>query len=627
MCGICGTFQFDGRAGDELLIDKMSRTLSHRGPDDQGMHTAPYIGLGQRRLAIIDLSRNALAPLPNEDESIWVILNGEIYNFQELRADLCEKGHAFRSSTDTEVLVHLYEEYGTECVHHLRGMFAFVIWDARKKELFAARDRFGKKPFYYTKTSSAFIFGSEIKAITAHPDVSSAPNFAAIDAYLSYEYVPSPLTAFVGIYKLPPAHTLTCKADGDLQIEQYWSPPFSPEKIAASRAEIGDEILRLLRESVRLRLISDVPLGAFLSGGIDSGAIVALMAMESSQPVKTFSIGFEEDDFNELPYARQVAERYGAEHHEFIVRPDAAETLPLLVKHYNEPFADPSALPTYHVSRMTRQYVTVALSGDGGDESFSGYGHYGQMMRWAKTDYLPLAVRKPFSALMNNLLEPLPYSNLKTKATKGLRMLGAQLPERYFLQMMVVKAEEKAACYTPYFRSLIGSSNGSNGFTKMSWDKSMDSLDWMMRHDQSFLLPDAFMVKADIASMANSLELRCPFLDHKLVEFAAGIPSYMKRNGSGGKIILKEAVQGLLPPEVLNKPKTGFGIPLSKWFRNELADLVKSNLLDQRSIDRGLFKQSFLKKMVSEHLDGKRDWSSRLWTFLMLELWFREFID
>jgi len=626
VCGICGIVQFNGNEVNNDLIKKMCKTLVHRGTDDEGTYTTAYIGLGQRRLAVIDLSHKARPPLPNEDCSVWVVSNGEIYNFRELRESLVEQGHSFRSSTDTEVIVHLYEEHGIDCLKHMRGMFAFALWDSGRKRLFAARDRLGKKPFFYTKTRSSFTFGSEIKAITANPTVSSSPNFVAIDSYLSYQYVPSPLTAFSGIYKLPPAHYLLCEVDGTLDIVRYWSPPLSEKKDVSSQ-EIENELLRQLKESTKLRLISDVPLGAFLSGGIDSGTVVALMAMESSKPVKTFSIGFEEDEFNELRYARLVADRYGTDHHELIVKPDAVEVLPILVRHYNEPFADSSAIPTYYLSKMTREHVTVALSGEGGDENFSGYDHYRQVIRWEDTNVIPWPVRRAFCEKLEALLEMLPYHNFTAKAIRALHMIGSQLPGRYQTQMALLKDQEKRFCYTSYFKSLVNENASTDPLEKMDWHESMDSLDWMMRHDQNFYLPDCLMVKTDIASMANSLEVRCPFLDHEFMEFTATIPSSLKRNSTTGKIILKNAVKGLLPQEILNKPKTGFGIPLGKWFKGDLSDLLKSMLLDDTTIRRNLFEQSALRKMVNEQLSERRDWSNRLWALLFLEMWFREFID
>jgi asparagine synthase (glutamine-hydrolysing) len=375
--------------------------------------------------------------------------------------------------------------------------------------------------------------------------------------------------------------------------------------------------------------MSDVPLGAFLSGGVDSTTVVSLMAQESSQPVKTFSIGFEDDQYNELPYARLFAERYGTEHHEFVVKPDAAEVLPLLVKHYNEPFADSSALPTYYVSKVTRQHVTVALSGDGGDEGFSGYDRYGWMLKWSRSDVIPLTLRKLLLAIPQGVLRTLPYSNARARIARGLTMLASRLPERYRLEMTTaLKPEEKCVLYSRHFRHLLAEANRRpDPLDLCGYDTDMDELDWMMRHDQNCYLPDDLMVKTDIASMANSLEVRCPFLDHKLVEFAATIPSGMKRRGSNGKLIVKSVAKTLLPTEILNKPKSGFGIPLSRWLREDLADLVKGTLLDDRARRRGLFDPKSVENMVHEHCDHKRDWGNRLWSLLFLEMWFREFID
>jgi len=627
MCGICGKIDFSSATVDASLVRRMCGTLVHRGPDDEGVHTGPHVGLGQRRLSIIDLRPEAAPPLSNEDGSLWVVFNGEIYNFREERVDLVAKGHLFRTAADTEVILHAYEEYGTDCLSRFRGMFAFALWDSRRKLLFAARDRFGKKPFFYAQTPSSFLFGSEIKAIAADPAVTLSPSYTAIDRYLSWQYVPSPLTAFSGIFKLPPAHFLVCTAGGSVAIERYWSPP-DPVKTAAPRPEIEEEIVRLLGEAVRLRRVSDVPLGAFLSGGIDSAAVVALMAREGGRPVKTFTIGFEEESHNELPYARRVARRYGTDHHEFIVKPDAAEVIPLLVRHYNEPFADSSALPTYYVSKVTRAHVTVALSGDGGDESFSGYDRYGEILRWGRADVVPHSARRAVAACMGGLLDRMPYSNGRARARRGFRMLESRLRERYLLHMTQLKPEEKRACYTPRFRERIArEAEGDDPVTGFPWDGSDDPVDWMMRHDQSFYLPDCLMVKSDVASMASGLEVRCPFLDPPLAEFAASIPSGMKRDAGGGKRILKSAVKGLLPPEILSRPKTGFGVPLAKWFRGELSGLLRGTLLDDRAAKRGLFDRRFLEKMVGEQIDGRRDWSYRLWAFLLLELWFREFID
>lgn len=627
MCGIVGKLSNADTLIEESLITRMSDTLSHRGPDDAGVYCAAHIGLGQRRLAIIDLRREATAPLSNEDGTIWVVFNGEIYNFRELRESLTQKGHRFRTLTDTEVIVHLYEEYGTDCLGYMRGMFAFAIWDSKEKRIFAARDRLGKKPFYYARTQSGFVFGSEIKAITVDPDVHVSPNYAALDRYLTYQYVPSPLTAFDGMHKLPAAHFLICDTKGNVSVKRYWFQEEQKQEFVLSESELDGEVTRLLIESVRMRMIADVPLGAFLSGGIDSGLVVALMAQESTQPIKTFSIGFEDDKFNELPYARLVAEQYGTEHHEFIVKPSAADILPILVRHYNEPFADPSAVPTYYVSKMTRQQVTVALTGDGGDESFAGYSHYAAMMKWTSWDWIPQSARKLIADGMVSILGGFSSNNTIARISRGLQMIGATLPVRYAQQMSVFKEQERANLYSPNFRALIADRPETSNIGSQSWDPSMDALSWMMRHDRNYFLPDCLMVKTDIASMANSLEVRCPFLDHKLVEFMAKVPSRAQTDSRGGKVILRRIAARLLPEQILSKPKTGFGIPLNRWLRHDLKDTLHAYLLDDTARRRGLFNEGYVKKLVSENTSGARDWSNRLWALLLLEMWFREFID
>ncbi|HSF02354.1 MAG TPA: asparagine synthase (glutamine-hydrolyzing), partial [Solirubrobacterales bacterium] len=598
-----------------------------RGPDAQGIYTAPYVGLGQRRLSIIDLSDQAVAPLSNEDGSVWVTYNGEIYNFQELRASLTRRGHRFRTAGDTEVIAHLYEEHGVECLAHLRGMFAFALWDARARRLFAARDRFGKKPLYYARVPGALVFGSEIKAITADPDVPVAPNYLALDAYLTHQYVPSPLTAFESIAKLPAGHYLTCGADGEVRVERYWRPPPS-EPLGGTPEEAESELRHRLREAVRMRLVSDVPLGAFLSGGLDSSTVVALMAEASGRPVKTFSIGFEPRTHDELPYARQVAERYGTDHHEFVVEPRAAEVLPLLVHHYNEPFADSSALPTYYLARLTRQHVTVALSGDGGDESFAGYDNYRHVQAWGRADALPRPVRDAVALPLASALDRLPYRDGVARASRALQMLAASPPGRHRLRASILKDAEKRSVYTREFRGLLAAAPAPGAAIEPEpWSDGMDALDWMMRHDRRFYLPDCLMTKVDVASMAVSLEVRCPLLDHPLVEFAARIPSAWKQDRSGGKAIFKRAVAGLLPAAVLARPKMGFGVPIAHWFRTDLAGLLRETLLDDRARRRNLFEIGFVRRMVEDHVAARRDWSTRLWALLCLELWFREFVD
>jgi asparagine synthase (glutamine-hydrolysing) len=602
--------------------------MVHRGPDDEGIYTAPHVGLGQRRLSIIDLASSACAPLTNEDRTIWVVFNGEIYNFKQLRKELEAKGHRFLTNTDTEVIIHQYEEDGLDCVASFRGMFAFALWDARKKRLFCARDRLGEKPLCFTRTHNGFIFGSEIKAITADPSVSVEPNYYAIDRYLTYQNVPSPLTAFAGIYRLRPGEFLTCDVSGDVQTRSYWEPP-KAEMTEADPEELQEEIICRLRESVRMRMVADVPLGAFLSGGIDSGLILALMAEESDRPVKSFSIGFEEDSHNELPWARLQAERYSTEHEELMVRPNAAEVLPRLVYHYNEPFADSSALPTYYVSEMTRRHVTVALSGDGGDESFAGYGIYAQMARWSRCDALPQWLRSGLSGVGCTVLDRFPQNNTAARLRRGLTVLAARnVKERFLQYRAILKPEEKRLAYSERFNAALkGCYDVHDDVAEYPYCEGENELQWQMRHDQNFYLPDCLMVKTDIASMANSLEVRCPFLDHEFMEFCATIPAHLKHDGQQGKLILKQAARNYLAPDLLAKPKTGFAIPIGAWFKHDLAPMLRGYLLDDRCKKRDLIRSNLLTKMVSEHLDGRRAWSNRLWAFLFLEMWFREFID
>ncbi|MBI3070808.1 MAG: asparagine synthase (glutamine-hydrolyzing) [Deltaproteobacteria bacterium] len=626
VCGICGKLDFRGGAVSPALIEKMSNTLVHRGPDDAGVYTAPFIGLGQRRLSIIDLRPSATAPLSNEDGTVWVVFNGEIYNYRELRAALREQGHAFRTESDTEVIVHLYEEHGTACVTKMRGMFAFAVWDAPRKLLFCARDRFGKKPFCYARTERAFVFGSEIKAILADPDVHVLPDYGAIDSYLALQYVPSPQTAFKGIKKLPPAHFLTCTANGDVRVERYWEPPAFRAPIRADPVEIESEIVRRLREAVRARLISDVPLGAFLSGGIDSAAVVALMAAEGGAPVKTFSIGIDDAANNEVPFARLIAERYQTEHHELMVTAGIKDLLPKLVWHYNEPFADSSAIPTYYVAEMTRRNVTVALSGDGGDEVFGGYASYGNTLAWGAADIVPRGLRRPLGFGMSRILDRLPYSNLGSRVSRGVALLAADVNERFVQSTQVFKPSERRTLYTPEFKTRLAECNDRT-VTALPYRADDDALDWMMRHDQHYYLPDCLMTKVDIAAMANSLEVRCPFLDHAFVEFAATIPPRLKRDATGGKAILRRALASLLPDATLTRKKTGFGIPLAAWLRSPLLPMMKETLLGERCLRRGLFERRFLERMVAEHASGARDWSTRLWALLFLELWFQMWID
>lgn len=627
MCGIVGIINNGERVANRAILEKMNRAILHRGPDDDGFYFNENVGLGMRRLAIIDIAHGK-QPIHNADKTKWIVYNGEVYNYQEIRADLEKRGHTFYTNSDTEAIVHLYDEYGVDCVKYLRGMFAFAIWDEREKELFIARDRVGKKPLLYShQPNGDLIFGSEFQALLQHPDITREVDAEAIDAYLSYLCVPAPLTAFKQIRKLDPGHWLKWK-DGVIETRRYWLPDFS-KKIKISEQEAIEETTRILRESTKLRMISEVPLGAFLSGGVDSSIVVALMAQESSQPVKTFSIGFEEQDFSELKYARRVANHVGAEYNEFIVRPNALDVLPTLVEHYGEPYADSSAIPTYYVAKETRQHVTVALNGDGGDESFAGYERYVAMDLAEAYNRIPSALRKVFIEAPVGVV---PTSELKkSRARDAKRFLAAaRLPrnERYFRWMSTFDREAKQALYADDFAARLA--NVDAGDFLGDWFSNANgsgSLDAALLVDQMTYLPNDLLVKVDIATMANSLEGRSPFLDHKVIEFAASLPASLKMGRFETKSLLKKVAARLVPKDVVYRKKMGFGVPIGKWLRDEMKDFVREVLLSQKSLNRGIVKPQMLQKYVSEHIKSERDHAFRIWTLLMLELWFQKFID
>jgi asparagine synthase (glutamine-hydrolysing) len=627
MCGIVGFVNKQENQIDRVLLEKMNSCIVHRGPDEDGFYVNENVALAMRRLAIIDLS-SGQQPIYNQNKTKAIVFNGEIYNFHELRADLEKRGHKFYTHGDTEVIIHLYDEYGADCVSHLRGMFAFAIWDTQEKSLFIARDRVGKKPLLYSyQPNGNLIFGSEFRALLAHPDISKEIDYEAIHHYLSYLCVPAPLTAYKQIRKLEPGHWLLWK-NGEIKTNRYWTPDFH-NKIKISETEAEEETLRILREATKMRMISEVPLGAFLSGGVDSSIVTALMAETSEKAVKTFSIGFEEEDYSELKYAKKVAEHIGAEHHEFIVKPNAVEILPTLVEHYGEPYADSSAIPTYYVARETRKHVTVALNGDGGDESFAGYERYLAMRLSEKYHRIPALVRK---GLIETAVKMLPVSELKRSRARDLKRFvkAASLPkvERYFQWVSAIDRQTKENLYTKDFRQKIKNSDSSvflqNWFAKSNGNGIVDAT---MLTDQMTYLPNDLLVKVDIASMANSLEARSPLLDHKVIEFAASLPENIKLKGSENKSLLKKVGSRLVPPEVLYRKKMGFGVPIANWFRNDLKDYLRENLLSEKFVKRGIIERSPTAKLISEHISGEKDNASPLWTLLMLELWFQRFID
>ncbi|HEX8351921.1 MAG TPA: asparagine synthase (glutamine-hydrolyzing) [Pyrinomonadaceae bacterium] len=627
MCGIVGMVNLDGRAADSALLGRMNEAIHHRGPDEEGSYLNGHVGLAMRRLAIIDLA-GGQQPIANEDRTAWIVFNGEIYNYRELKKRLEDLGHRFRTDCDTEAIVHAYEAWGADCPKHLRGMFAFAIWDERTQELFAARDRVGKKPLLYSKTPGSFVFGSEFSALLLHPSVGREIDRGAIHDYLSFMCVPAPLTAYRDIRKLEPGHSLTLKRDGELKIERYWEPDFS-KKIKVTEEEAGERALELLRDAVRVRLMSEVPLGAFLSGGVDSSAVVALMAEESSTPVKTFSIGFDEQDFSELHHARRVAEHVGAEHHEFVVRPDAMEVLPKLVEHYGEPYADSSAIPTYYVARETRKHVTVALNGDGGDECFAGYERYAAMLLSERYRRLPGVLREQ---VIRRAMELLPISEVRpSRARKVRRFLrAASLPpvERYMRWVSVINPEEKDGLYSEEFgRSVAGRDVSERIRPWFARANGAGVVDASLLADTMTYLPNDLLVKVDIASMAVSLEARSPFLDHHVIEFAASLPENLKLRGLTTKYILKKTLAKLLPAQNLSRSKMGFGVPVGHWFRGQMQGFLRENLLSDRASRRGVFRPEAVRNMVELHTRGERDYTHQLWTLLMLELWFQRFVD
>jgi asparagine synthase (glutamine-hydrolysing) len=626
MCGIGGKLFFDrGRVVDPALLDRMNVVLAHRGPDDSGVYHAGPIGLAHRRLAIIDLSPGGHQPMANADGSVWIVFNGEIYNFLELRQTLEADGVTFRSRSDTEVMLALYDRKGPGFVNDLRGMFAFALWDTRRRRLLLVRDRLGKKPLYYYLDGEKIVFASEPKGILADPDVPVDADPVAIHHYLTFGYVPSPQSAFRGMAKLAPAHLLIVE-DGHARTERYWELRYGP-KLDLTEEEAAEQLLANLRESVRLRMISDVPLGAFLSGGIDSSMVVALMAQASSRPVKTFSIGFEDDAYNELPYARAVAERYQTDHHEFTVKPNAIEVFPDLVWHYNEPYADSSAIPTYYLAKMTRQHVTVALNGDAGDENFAGYGRYAGHALSSHYDAVPRPLRRAVGALARALPESGHPRGLYRRGRRFLAAGGEEASRRYLRWIALFPEDLKRRIYTTEFSASMAGRD-SFDLALASYDTRARSLvDAVLALDVATYLPDDLLVKVDIATMAHALEARAPMVDHVFMEFAASLPSHMKLRRLTKKYILKRAARPLLPAAVIDRPKMGFGVPIDRWLRHELRDMTHDVLLSRRAIERGIFRESAVRRVLEEHQSGRWQWHLQIWSLLFLEMWFRRFID
>jgi len=625
MCGIVGRVNLEsGAPVDASVVRAMCRLIAHRGPDGEGVLVRGAVGLGHLRLAIIDLSEAAAQPMVTDDGRYAIVFNGEIYNFEEIRRDLEADGVVFRSHSDTEVLLANYRAHGPAGLSRLRGMFAFAIWDAVERSLFLARDRVGKKPLFYRRDRDGLAFASEPKAFLAEPDFEAAPNADALRLYLAYGYVPSPLSAFEGVHKLPPGHYALYK-DGQLTVERYWRLRHSP-KSALSEADARERLLELLREAVRLRMISDVPLGAFLSGGVDSSVVVALMAQAGAGRVKTFSIGFGEKEFDELRYARQVAEQYGTDHHEFVVRPDAVSILPKLTWHYGEPFADSSAIPTYYLSELTRAHVTVALTGDAGDESFAGYTRYIPARRAELYGRLPRTIRRGLATLARSAPTPALSASRAAKAIRWTQVMAGTPQHRYAESMMCLDSALRRRLCRPEF--LDDAVDQADLVLSAYRDSDADDFtDASMFVDVETYLPGDILVKVDIASMAHGLEARAPFLDHEVMEFAAALPIDLKLHGMEKKYLLRKAARSLVPADLLDRPKKGFSVPLASWLRGELRDMAFDVLLSRAASTRGIFTRSRVEALLNDHAAGLYEWHVQIWTMLMLELWFETFID
>jgi asparagine synthase (glutamine-hydrolysing) len=622
MCGFAGVFDTrERRSQSRAVLERMNDAIHHRGPDGFGYHEEPGVGLAHRRLSIIDLSGGS-QPLYNEDKSVVVIYNGEIYNFQPLIDELVSLGHVFRTRCDTEVIVHGWEEWGERCVDRFRGMFAFALWDRNKETLFLARDRLGKKPVYYAPLpDGSLLFGSELKSLLCHPGISRALDPCAIEEYFAYGYVPEPRTILAQALKLPPAHTLTVRRGEPIpEPREYWDVAFHANG-TRSVDDAGEELITRLREAVRIRLISEVPLGAFLSGGVDSSAVVAMMAGLSAEPVNTCTMAFGERAFNESEYAEEIARRYGTRHQVETVSSDSFDLVDRLSDHYDEPFADSSAIPTYRVCGLARERVTVALSGDGGDENLAGYRRY----RWHVYEdrvrsQLPLAIRRPVFGLLGALYPKADWAPRILRAKTTLQAFARDSVDGYFHSVSILGDAQRRRLYRDRFRKELQGYNAIEVFRRHARRApASDSLSMVQYLDIKTYLPGDILTKVDRASMAHSLEVRVPLLDHTLVEWLAGLPPDMKLNGREGKYVFKRALRRYLPDDLMYRPKKGFAVPLATWFRGPLRQRVRDAVLGDAMRELGYFDLAYIEQLVDQHQAGVRDHSAALWALMMFE--------
>ncbi|RMG30832.1 MAG: amidotransferase 1, exosortase A system-associated [Gammaproteobacteria bacterium] len=622
MCGIAGLFDTRGRrAVDRPLLERMNAVQFHRGPDEGGVHVEPGVGLGHRRLSIIDLA-GGRQPLANEDGSVIVVYNGEIYNFRELMAELEAAGHRFRTRCDTEVIVHAWEAWGEACVERFRGMFAFALWDRNRETLFLARDRLGIKPLHYALLPDGwFLFGSELKALRQHPGLPRELDPRSVEDYFAYGYVPEPRTIYHGVCKLEPGHWMRVDRQGTPRVHQYWDVPFRADGAHRDERAAREELVERLREAVEVRLVAEVPLGAFLSGGVDSSTVVALMSQRSAEPVNTCSISFGDPAYDEAEYAAEVARRYGTAHRVEAVDPDDFDLLARLVELYDEPYADSSAIPTYRVCELARREVTVALSGDGGDENLAGYRRY----RWHRYEdrlrrLLPRGLRRPLFGLLGRVYPKLDWAPKVLRAKSTFQSLAMDSVEGYFHSVSILGDPLRRRLFSPGFRRRLAGYHAREVLEHHAARAPVDRpLSLVQYLDFKTYLVGDILTKVDRASMAHALEVRVPLLDHPLVEWIASLPESWKLHGREGKYLLKKAMEPYLPERVLYRPKMGFAVPLARWFRGPLAEEVRTRVLGEVMRESGLFDMDFLATLVRQHQAGTWDHSAPLWSLLMFE--------
>jgi asparagine synthase (glutamine-hydrolysing) len=629
MCGICGFSEpQSNRVPDRGAIEAMCRSLVHRGPDDEGIFVGAGVGLGSRRLSIIDLV-GGHQPIPNEDQSVWVVFNGEIYNYRQLRSLLKKLGHRFATQCDTEVLVHAYEEFGDECAKYLNGMFAFALWDANERRLLLARDRFGIKPLYYTVAQKHLIFGSELKALLTHPAVEKKIDFVALDEYLSFEYIPTPRTIIKDVKKLPPGHRLAFSERG-LSVETYWDMSLgkSERKPPVSWRDYKGRLRHRLKEAVEKEMVSDVPIGVLLSGGIDSSTVLAMMAQAAPGNVKSFSIAFEEKSFDESRYARMAAKHLGSEHHELTITSGMMlDLIPRLMDFLDEPLGDSSLIPTYFLSRFAREHVKVALGGDGGDEMFAGYptlqAH--RLIEYYER-WVPFSLR---ATLIPKIIDSLPVSldniSFDFKARRFISGRGVPLANRHHRWLGSFTPQEKTGLFVP---ELLQEEVDTYeiAYEHQRRCDAEQTLNQILYMDVKLYLEGDILTKVDRASMANSLEVRVPLLNHSLAEYVAEIPHSLKLRGMKTKFLLKKTMEGLIPPEILKRPKKGFNIPVAYWLNSDLRELARDQFQETKIRREGFFNPPYIQKLINEHAEGARDNRKLLWTLLVFELWYEKYI-